>query len=218
MDKQTIKLIIVDDHDLFREGLRFVLSKNTDFEVIDEASNGLEYLNIIKTVKPDIVLMDIDMPVMNGINATKKSIDLYPDIKIIVLSMHGDQEHYLQMIESGAKGFILKDAGSKELTLAINEVYNNKNYFSQELLMKIILRKEESPIGEKLIKQLEISDREIEVLELLCKAFSNNQIADKLFISPKTVEGHKTKLMDKTNTTNSVSLVLYAIKNHLVEL
>lgn len=218
MDKKTIKLVIVDDHDLFREGLRFVLSKNPDFEVIDEASNGLEYLNKIKTVKPDIVLMDIDMPIMNGINATIKSLDLYPDLKIIVLSMHSDQEHYLKMIELGVKGFVLKDAGSKELTNAINEVYNNRNYFSQELLMKIILRKEQSPIGEKLIKQLEISDRELEVLELMCKAHTNNQIADKLFISSKTVEGHKARLMDKTNTTNSVSLVLYAIKNHIVEL
>ncbi len=217
MNKKTIKLVIVDDHDLFREGLRFVLSKNPDFDIIDEASNGLEYLNKIKTVKPDIVLLDIDMPIMNGINATIKSLELYPDLKIIVLSMHGDQEHYLKMIESGVKGFVLKDAGSKELTIAINEVFNNRNYFSQELLMKIILRKEQSPIGEKLIKQLEISDRELEVLKLLCEAYSNNQIAEKLFISPKTVEGHKAKLMDKTNTTNSVSLVLYAIKNHIVE-
>lgn len=218
MQISDIKIFIVDDHDLFRQGVKYVLSKIPNFKIIDEASNGIEYINKIKGSKPDIVLMDIDMPVMNGYDAVKKSLELFPDLKIIVLSLHSDQDHYLKMIESGVKGFVLKDAGSKELTDAIIEVHNNRNYFSQELLMKIILKKEESPTGEKLRKQLDISDRELDVLKLLCKAYPNNKIADELYISPKTVEGHKAKLMTKTDTTNSVALVLYAIKNHLVEL
>lgn len=214
----AIKIFIVDDHDLFREGVKFVLSKNPDFEIVAEASNGIEYLNKLKEVTPDVVLMDIDMPVMNGFEATQKSIELYPSLKIITLSMHGDQGHYQKMIELGVKGFVLKDAGGLQLSEAIREVDKGRNFFSQELLMKIILKKESSPVGEQLRKKLDISDREFDVLKLLCKAYTNNQIADELFISPKTVEGHKAKLMIKTDATNSVALVLYAIRNHLIEL
>ncbi len=214
----AIKIFIVDDHDLFREGVKFVLSKNPDFEIVAEASNGIEYLNKLKEVTPDVVLMDIDMPVMNGFEATQKSIELYPSLKIITLSMHGDQGHYQKMIELGVKGFVLKDAGGLQLSEAIREVDKGRNFFSQELLMKIILKKESSPVGEQLRRKLDISDREFDVLKLLCKAYTNNQIADELFISPKTVEGHKAKLMIKTDTTNSVALVLYAIRNHLIEL
>jgi len=218
MNQNSIKIIIVDDHDLFREGLKFILSKIAEFEVVADASNGIEYLEKLQTINPDIVLMDIDMPRMNGFEAVQKSLQVNPTLKIITLSMHGDQGHYLRMIELGVKGFVLKDAGINQLKEGIVEVYNGRNYFSQELLMNIILKKESTPQGEKLRKQLEISDREMEVLQLMCKAYQNKEIGEKLFISTKTVEGHKAKLMEKTNTSNAVSLVLFAIKNHLVEI
>jgi DNA-binding NarL/FixJ family response regulator len=217
-DENSIKIMIVDDHDLFREGLKYILSKLPGFTVIADASNGVEFIDIIQKVTPDIILMDIDMPQMNGFEATKKSLEIYPNLKIICLSMHGDQNHYLKMIELGVKGFVIKDSGINQLKDAIIEVFKGGNYFSQELLMNIILKKNSSPMGEQLRLQLEISDRELEVLKLLCKAYTNKQIADTLFISPKTVEGHKAKLMEKTNTTNGVSLVLFAIKNHMVEI
>lgn len=215
---QTIKTIIVDNHDLFREGVKFALSKYPDLHIIGEAQNGSEYLKLLGHQLPDIVLMDIDMPIMNGFEATQKSLTLYPELKIITLSMYGDQGHYLKMIELGVKGFVLKDAGAQQLYHAIVEVHHGGNYFSPELLMNIVLKKENSPKGEQLQKQLDISDRELDVLKLLCKAFTNKQIADQLFISSKTVEGHKSRLMDKTNTNNSVALVLFAIKNRLVEI
>jgi len=214
----SIKTIIVDNHKLFREGVRFALTQYQDIEILGEAANGAEYLSLLAQQVPDIVLMDIDMPVMNGFEATQKSLALFPDLKIISLSMYGDQGHYMKMIELGVKGFILKDSGASQLHQAIIDVYHGANYFSQELLMNIILKKNNSPQGEQLRKQLDISDRELDVLRLLCKAFPNKQIADELFISAKTVEGHKAKLMDKTNTANSLALVLYAIKNRLVEL
>ncbi len=214
----SIKTIVVDNHKLFREGVRFALSQYEDIEMLDEAANGAEYLNLLSHKHPDIVLMDIDMPVMNDFEATQKSLRLFPDLKIIILSMHGDQDHYVKMIELGVKGFILKDSGASQLHQAIVEVFNGNNYFSHELLMNMILKRNSSPHGEQLRKQLDISERELDVLRLLCKAFSNKQIADELFISTKTVEGHKAKLMDKTNTTNSVALVLYAIKNGIVEI
>jgi DNA-binding NarL/FixJ family response regulator len=210
--------MVVDDHDLFREGVKYILSKIPEFMVVGDAADGLEYLALLKSIKPDIVLMDIDMPRMNGFEATRLSLEIDPGLKIISLSMHGDQGHYLKMIELGVKGFVIKDSGINQLKDAIIEVFNGGNYFSQELLMNIILKKNSSPMGEQLRLQLEISDRELEVLKLLCKAYTNKQIADTLFISPKTVEGHKAKLMEKTNTTNGVSLVLFAIKNHMVEI
>jgi DNA-binding NarL/FixJ family response regulator len=216
MNHEAIKILIVDDHDLFREGVKYILSKIPEFFVVADASDGADYLEKLKKVKPDVVLMDIDMPRMNGFEATKQSLNSYPNLKIITLSMHGDQGHYKRMIELGVKGFVLKDAGISQLKDAINEVHQGRNYFSQELLMNIILSKESSPSGEQLRRQLEISDREMEVLEHICKACPNKEIAEKLFISPKTVEGHKAKLMEKTNTSNAVSLVLYAIKNHLI--
>lgn len=218
MNQKPIKIIIVDDHDLFREGVKFILSKAPEFLIVGDATNGIDYLDMLQTVIPDIVLMDIDMPRMNGFEATQKSLGLYPELKIISLSMHNDQGHYLQMIESGVKGFVSKDSGIGQLKDAINEVYLGRNYFSQELLMNIILKKEHSPKGDQLRKKLEISDREMEVLQLICRACSTKDIAEKLFISPKTVEGHKAKLMEKTKTSNAVALVLFAIKNHLVDI
>lgn len=218
MNKQALSVFIVDDHDLFREGVKYVLSKSEKYTIIGEAANGVEFLEKISSVLPDVVLMDIDMPAMNGFEATQRAVSLYSHIKIIVLSMHGDQGHYQKMTELGVKGFVLKDSGSSQLQLAIDEVCAGRNYFSQELLLNIILNKEQSPHGKKMIEQFDISQREIDILELMCKAKTNKQIADELFISPKTVEGHKAKLMQKTDTSNSVALVLFAIKNHLIEL
>jgi DNA-binding NarL/FixJ family response regulator len=217
-NSEPIKIMIVDDHDLFREGLKYILSKAPEFQIAGDASNGVEYLEKLQSIKPDIVLMDIDMPRMNGFEATRQSLEIYPDLKIITLSMHGDQGHYQRMIELGVKGFVLKDSGISQLKNAISEVYQGRNYFSQELLMSIILKKVQSPQGEQLRLKLDISARELEVLQYICKACTNKQIADSLYISPKTVEGHKAKLMEKTNSSNSVSLVLFAIKNHLVEI
>ncbi|MBN1927702.1 MAG: response regulator transcription factor [Prolixibacteraceae bacterium] len=213
-----IKVFIVDDHRLFREGVKFALGKSSDIEITGEAKNGLEFLEMIDKKDADVVLMDIDMPEMNGFDAIKKGLEIKPGLNFLVLSMHGDHGHYLKMIELGAKGFIVKDSGPEELKKAIREVSKGNNYFSQELLMSIILKKEVSPVGIELLKKLEISPREYDVLGLLCKASSNQEIADKLFISPKTVEGHKARLMQKTGTQNSLALVLFAIKNQLIQL
>ncbi|MCF8363340.1 MAG: response regulator transcription factor [Prolixibacteraceae bacterium] len=215
---ESISVFIVDDHKLFREGVKFALNKSEGFEIVGEAANGSEFIDAISKITPHVVLMDIDMPVMNGFNATKKALELKPELNILILSMYADQGHYLKMIRLGAKGFILKDSGTDDLKKALIEISKGNNFFSQELLMNIILKKDNSPVGEELIKKLRISKREYEVLKLICRAFSNKQIADKLFISPKTVEGHKTSLMQKTETQNSVALVLYAIKNQLVSL
>lgn len=220
MSENIIKIIIVEDHDMFREGIRFVLAANEKYEVISEAANGQDFLEKLKLELPDIVLMDIDMPIMNGIEATTIAVEKYSNLKVICLSMHGDYGHYQKMIEAGAKGFVLKNAGTNQLSEAIDAVAKGGVYFSQELLMNVILTKSDDgkSHGAGLIAELEISEREMDVLELICKGFTNKQIADKLFISVKTVEGHKSKLMLKTNTNNTVSLVLFSIKNQMVEI
>ena len=217
MTDQSIRIFIVEDHEMFRESIKFVLGSTGDFEIIGEASHGKEFLSKIEQHTPDIVLMDIDMPQMNGIDATTRTIEKYPDMKILALSMHGDHGHYKKMIEAGVKGFVLKSSGIKQLEAAIREVVSGGVYFSQELLMNIILKNETLLTGAEIARKLDISDREMDVLKEICKGLSNKEIADKLFISVKTVEGHKSKLMLKTETSSTVSLVLFAIKHKLAE-
>lgn len=209
-----IKIYIVDDHEMFREGVKMLLAKSNDFEIIGEASNGKECLeNIPPDV--DVILMDISMPVLDGMEATQQIIQKDPSAKIIALSMFGDQEYYYKMIHSGVKGFVLKEAGSKELETAIKEVYEGRNFFSQELLRNIIITLSEKK-SENVVH--DFSPRELEILQLICSGWSNKEIADKLCISIRTIENHKATLMQKTGVKNTISLIIFAIKNSIVKI
>jgi DNA-binding NarL/FixJ family response regulator len=207
-----IKAILVDDHQLFRSGLKFILQDVEGIDVIAEASNGKEFLELLSHAKPDIVLMDINMPEMNGIEATEKALAIYPDLKILILSMFGDDDYYNTMIDLGVKGFILKDADNEELKTAINRIIDGNSYFSQELLIKLIKNKT------TVDHNIQLTKRELEILELICKGLSTNEIADQLNISIRTVERHRSSLLLKTNSNNSIKLVIYAIKNNLVKI
>ena len=209
--KQKIQVAIVDDHQLFRNGLKFIIGNESEMEVVIEASNGKEFLFYLDNLKPDVVLMDISMPEMDGVETTKRSLEKYPDLHILVLSMYSDVEYYNTMIDLGVKGFILKDIDNKELIDAIHKVFNGGNYFSQELLLRLIKNKPEGP-------GIELTKREKEVLELICKGYSNQQISEELYISQRTVERHRSSLLNKTDSKNSVSLVVFAIKNNLVKI
>jgi DNA-binding NarL/FixJ family response regulator len=211
-----VKIILVDDHQMFREGLRFALSRIQDFEVIGSASNGQEYLKLVEQNLPDIVLMDIGMPVMDGVEATEKTTELYPSVNVIALSMFSDQEYYHKMVAAGVKGFLIKEAGIDELEKAINSVVQGNAYFSQELLRNIIVNISNVKVSSHDPTQL--TKREEEVLQMICKGYTTKEISDLLFISQKTVEGHKTNLLSKTNSKNAINLVLYAFKNKLVEM
>lgn len=217
---KKINLIVVDDHRLFRNGLKALLKELNYIESVAEASNGKEFLQYISEHKIDMALMDINMPHMNGIDATREAMSLQPGLSVIALSMLNDEDYYFKMIDAGVRGFILKDAGSEELTLAIETVINGQNYFSQDLLRSIIMSlssnvKMEPDTGPG---QIHFTVREIEVLEQICKGFSNQEIADTLFISPRTVERHRANLFSKTGSKNSVNLVMYAIKYNLVKI
>ena len=210
-----IQIVLADDHQLFRNGLKILLSAFKEFSVVGEAANGEEVLKIVSNCGCDIVLMDINMPVMDGIKATKQSLEINPDIKIIALSMYGEEEYYYRMVEAGAKGFILKDSDISEVKDAINTVYNGGNYFSQELLYSVI---QKIKTRESENKVANLSKREKEILFKICEGLSNQEIADTLFISKRTVDKHRANLLSKTNSKNTASLILYSIKNKIIEI
>ena len=206
---EQVSAVIVDDHKIFRESLTYVLESQANVNVIAQANNGLELLLFLKHTKPDIVLLDIDLPVMDGVEATREALRLYPDLKILVLSMHKDEEFYSAMIDLGVKGFILKESDTEEVIKAVDEIVKGSLYFSQELLLGLLKKRKDSIC-------IELTPREQEVLALIAKGLSNVEIGEKLFISARTVEKHRAELLLKTDSKNSVSLVVYAIKNGLV--
>ncbi|HET6558136.1 MAG TPA: response regulator transcription factor [Prolixibacteraceae bacterium] len=210
------EIIIVDDHMIFRQGLKSLITSENIALVIGEASNGKEFLELISHLRPDLVLMDIDMPHMNGMEATQKALDLIPDLKIIAFTMFGDEEYYYKMIDLGVKGFILKSSGINELEKAISEVMMGESYFSNEVLRKIISnlgRKNNNKTNEN----ANLTTRELEVLQQICLGLNNDEIAQKLFISPKTIKSHRSNLLEKTGCKNTPALILLAIKNKWVE-
>lgn len=211
MDK--IRIVLADDHQLFRNGLKILLDAFDNFEVSAEAGNGEEVMQIISASACHIILMDIDMPVMDGIEATRRVTEINPEIKIIALSMYGEEDYYHRMVEAGAKGFLLKDSGINEVRDAIITVHNGGNYFSQELLQHVIqkIRSRETET-----RHANLSRREKEVLLKICEGLSNQEIAEQLFISKRTVDKHRANLLSKTASKNTASLILYAIKNKII--
>jgi DNA-binding NarL/FixJ family response regulator len=212
---EKIRIIITDDHQLFRNGLKILLNAFPEFEVTGEASNGEEFLKILNHTSADVALMDINMPDMDGIEATRRCLKLHPEINIIALSMYGEEEYYYKMVDAGAKGFLLKDSDISEVKEAILTVRKGGSYFSQELLYHVIQkikhREHES-------KTANLSKREKEILVKICEGLSNQEIADTLFISKRTVDKHRANLLGKTNSKNTASLILFAIRNKLIEI
>lgn len=214
---EKYKILIVDDHEVFRMGLKLLLNMIDNVMVVGEASNGKEFLDMVSSTDADIIFMDINMPILDGIDATEKALKISPKLKIIALTTFGDVEYFNKMIYAGVEGFMLKNSGFQDFKTAIEKVMKGGNYFSEELLVnftkdvitKNIKSKTEVP---------EFSKREIEVLQLICKGYTNLAIGEELFISDRTVERYKTNLMSKSNTSNTVNLILYAIKNKLVEI
>lgn len=210
-----VRIIITDDHRMFRETLRKVLTSEGIAEVLAEASNGIELLELLETHKPDLILMDISMPMMDGIEATRKAIEKQPGLKVLTLSSFGDEKYYFNMIEAGAKGFVLKNAGFAELEKAILTIAAGESWFSSELLQKVILSFSNKAPKES---QVEFSDREIEIIRYICEGLTNEQIAEKVFLSFDTVKWHRSNILSKTGATNTAALVMFAIKNKIVNI
>ncbi len=206
-----IRTIVVDDHRILRDGIKALLKEMEGIELVAEASNGVELIGLLNECNVDLILMDINMPQMDGIEASRQALRICPKVKIIILSMHDDIKFYDSIVQLGVNGFLLKESDYDELEKAIKSVFEGKPYFSQELLMKLLSSKNDKP-------SIAITPREKDVLELICKGFSTAEIANQLFLSVSTIEKHRAELLDKTNSPNSTALAVYAIKNNLVNL
>jgi DNA-binding NarL/FixJ family response regulator len=211
----SISIYIVDDHSLFREGLKLLLSNLDYIDNIFEAENGQQFIDGLAKNQVDIAMLDIEMPVMNGIQAAKQAKQIAPGIKIIALSMYSDENYYLSMIEAGACGFLLKNSNFQEVEKAIIDVYNDKSYISIEILNNIL--KQPQKTGLSNVNE-ELTEREDEILLLICKGLTNNEIANRLGLSKRTVDKHRENLLMKTQSKNTANLVIYAIKNGLMKI
>jgi len=210
-----IKIIIADDHTMFRESISKMLSLKKIADVIAEAGNGNELLDLLDTQTPDMILMDISMPGMDGIEATKKALLKQPNLKVLTLSSFGDEQYYFNMVEAGAKGFVLKNTRLTELEKAIKEVASGGSWFSSELLQNVILSISSKPKKEKAV---DLTERELEILKLICENYTNEQIADKINLSYDTVKWHRANILTKTGSNNAIALLLYALKNKIIEI
>lgn len=210
MDK--LKVAIVDDHEMFRSGIKTIISLKPEMEIVIEAESGNDFLTQLKTIKPDIVLLDISMPGMEGCETTTKALDIFSDLKIIVLSIINDDACFYKMVKAGVKGFVLKDANLQTLFQAIHEVSSGGIYFAQELLRKMVLNIRE--VDKKII----LNEREKSVLYHICNGFTNKEISEKLFLSIKTIEKYRNGLLKKTQTRNTAHLVMFAIKEKLISI
>jgi DNA-binding NarL/FixJ family response regulator len=206
------KIIIVDDHSLFREGIKLLIENEQLGCVVAEAENGKAFLDLLDQHQPDLVIMDIEMPVMNGIEATKRANEIAPGIKTLVLSMYGDEGHYHKMIEAGANGFLLKNSDMKEFETAIKVISTGESFFSNALLRNIIATyNKRQPEKNALVEKL--TQREIDILKYICSGLTNEEIADSIHLSVKTVKTHRANIFEKTGCKNAPNLVLFAIKN-----
>ncbi|WP_300725768.1 response regulator transcription factor [uncultured Rikenella sp.] len=228
MKEEKYTVLQVDDHALFRNGLKLLLNSHPRFRVVGEAATGREMLGWLEQAErlPDVVLLDIAMPDMNGIEAAAEALRRWPELRIITLSMYGEEDYYFKMVSQGVKGFLLKNSDITEVYAAIEAVLEGGSYFSQELLFNLVsnLRSsseteaEELPEAEETTDEAALSAREKEILLLICKGMTNYEIADTLFISKRTVDKHRANILEKTNCKNTANLVVYAIKNGLVEI
>ncbi len=212
-----IRIGITDDHKLFRRGMNSMLADFEGIEVLFEASNGQELLDELKKTAVDLVLLDLQMPELDGIATTPLLRAQYPDLKIIILSMHDDDQMIAHLMELGAHGYLLKDAEPEEVETAIRTILDQGFYFnervSKAMLAGLVQKKKITPTFSH---QTELSEREIEVLKLICQELTSQEIADKLFISKRTVEGHRNHLLEKIGAKNTVGLVVYAAQQGMI--
>ncbi len=218
---KTTKILIVDDHEVVRDGLKNILTSLENITIAGEAGNGEDAVKMYSSLKPDLVIMDISMPGMNGIEATKIIKEKDPDARILILTMHDNQEYLNQIIRSGAKGFILKNTDKDELLEAVKTVSGGDNFFSKDISKLIIdnyIRTAKETEKNDGYKEVPLTKREIEILKLIASGYSNQEIANILYISYNTVDTHRKNIMHKLSIKNTAGLVRYAIEKGLISL
>lgn len=213
-----IKVAIADDHKIFRKGVIISLRHYSNIKFVLEAENGQELLNGIEGVKPDVILMDLRMPVKDGIETTKYISQHYPDIGVLVLTMHEDERFVIHLMENGANGYLLKSTDPTEIKKAITDVVE-KGYYLNNFVNRILIRKSQNKnrVAPSLKKEVEISDKEREVIQYICLEFTSAEIGEKMGISARTVESIKERLMERFGLKNTAGLVFFAVKNYLID-
>ena len=212
-------ILLVDDHKLIRDAIYSYLDEDSEFEVVGQVSNGQEALDFLAGQLVDVVMMDINMPVMDGVTSTKEVTKRWPEVKVLALTMMSDNQHIKQMMNAGALGYILKNCTEEEVKEALRTVATGETYYSEEVTDTVMasMMKRKPMKTSHMVVDLPLTEREKEVLLLIIKEYTNQEIADELFISPRTVDAHKRNLLEKTGSKNVAGLVLYAIDKQLFE-
>ncbi|MCE4565487.1 response regulator transcription factor [Maribellus sp. CM-23] len=219
MNTTGLKIVVTDDHKLFRKGMAALLSDFEEVGEISEAGNGLELLDLISTmpVEPDVVLLDVNMPEMDGVETTRRLKLEYPSVRIIILSMEDDVQLVSHLVSEGVNGYLLKNADPDELELALKKVMKNDFYFSASLTSAVLKSSTTVVKQASYTSEIDLSERENQVLQLICEELTAAEIADRLSLSARTVEGYKRNLLEKTGTRNMAGLVICAMKNNLIQ-
>ena len=218
-DYTPITLVIADDHEIFRDGFRAMAKKFPEVKLIGEAENGKELIDLVEELRPDVVLTDIKMPGMDGIEATRQLVHNKTNIKIIALSMFDEDHLIIDMLEAGAKGYLLKNANKNEIIEAIKAVSQDKTYYCKHTsakLLQMIAKSKFNPY--KKTPKPQFSEREVEVIKMICDQFSNKEIAEKLNLSIRTIEGYREKILEKMEVHNTAGIVVYAIKTSIYQI
>lgn len=214
MPNDVIKIILADDHELFRDGFTSLIDKCPGIELVAQTCNGKHLVELTEKLLPDVVLTDIMMPDMNGIEATREISKKFPGVGIIVISMFNESYMLKDMLEAGAIGYLLKNASKEELVSAINSVYKNRPFFCNDTTIKLAKLHTSNTFSHNVENQL--TEKEKEVILYICRGMANKDIAEKMYLSIRTIEGYREKIMQKTKTTKVAGLVLYAIVNHFI--
>lgn len=213
---KIIRIAIADDHQLFRAGIIMILREDPNFLIVQQASNGEELLNGIIDSRPDVILLDLEMPVLSGRETLLEIHKINPDIRVLILTMHNNEAFILQMMELGANGYLIKNTDPDEVVQAIYKVVQSEYYFSDKVSLAMLQRMSNTEVElRNQLTEQELSKREIEVLLLICQERTTVEIGEALFLSPKTIEGYRKVLMDKTGAKNMAGLVLFAVRHGL---
>ena len=216
--KYDIRLAVADDHEIFLDGLALMLSRQEHITLVGQAADGRELVELVNAEHPDVVMTDIKMPRMDGIAATRMLVQQNPEVRVIALSMFDEEDLIVEMLEAGAKGYLLKNADKQEILDAIASVYEDRVYYCKSTSAKLagmIAKSKFNPYKQK--ETISFTDREQEIIRLICQQFTAQQIGERIFLSKRTVEGYRTRILEKMNVRNTAGVVMYALKNNLVK-
>jgi DNA-binding NarL/FixJ family response regulator len=214
-----INIILADDHTIIRDGIKALLSDASDIEVVGQVSNGQDLLDLLATTTADVVLMDLNMPVLSGFDALPLLREKFPQVRVLVLSMLDHEKYIYQVMEAGALGYVLKNAGRDEIVYAIRTVASGRQFICTEIGLSVLHKLVQTPAagtGGNVKKPSDLSNRETEVLKLIAEGLTNAEIADKLFTSKRTIETHRQNIIEKTGAKNTAALIKYAMENSLL--